>query len=168
MYRDIIKRAKDLSGFTVQEISDNSGVSTSTINRLLAGSTENPNFDNICAVLSACGYPIENIFNVPDNMNEQSILNLFDKRRDSIAAPYIKLVDQKDHEIALKNKEIAHLASDKKLLRTIAFIALGVSIALMVFICIILLIDLTNTNVGWFRGIFNAFSQMSNGGSYPI
>lgn len=55
MFRDALKKQKEKSKLTNQQISDKSGIPTTTVHRILSGETENPTFQNIRDIVIAMG-----------------------------------------------------------------------------------------------------------------
>lgn len=151
---NIFSVLKEKSGLSNQQIHERSDLSLSTVNRFFRGEIENPDLDKVCRILNAMGYSLENLSdNEKISISRQNIDEVLLPYIDSILEPYRKQID-------LLNKDLDHLKNALTYRRHVCNIAIAVAIALMVFICAILIIDLTNPNIGWYRGAYQAFSQM--------
>ena len=53
MLYERLKELKSEKNMTIQEISDKSGVPSSTVSRIFSGQTDNPSFQNICDIIVA-------------------------------------------------------------------------------------------------------------------
>ena len=136
MIIDGINARKAAMNMTNQQISDESGVPKTTIDRVLRKDTENPSVQVVFAIADAVGYE----FGVPATTQTSDVA------QDN---PYLK------HIIAMYEKQIAELRRDHNRERTeknrwIRMLALIIAL-LGAGIIIILLIDITNPNVGWFQ-----------------
>lgn len=58
---DRLKHLKEKSNLTNQQIADISKVPLSTVNRILAGYTDNPSFSNVCDIIVAMGGSVDEI-----------------------------------------------------------------------------------------------------------
>lgn len=127
MLADYLRKLKDKKNITNQELSDLSGVPIGTINRIMAGQTDNPNFQTICDIVIALDGSLDNLVGIKstvENENPNITLSM------ESAMMY-------KHIIATKNKWIRNL-----------FICVCF---LVVFILILLVIDLSIPSLGYFR-----------------
>ena len=56
-----LKELKDQSKLTNQQLSDLSGVPVGTINRIMAGQTDNPSFQTVCDMVMAMGGSLDEL-----------------------------------------------------------------------------------------------------------
>ena len=56
-----LKRLKDKRKLTNQQLSDLSGVPIGTINRIMAGQTDNPSFQTVCDIVMAMGGSLDEV-----------------------------------------------------------------------------------------------------------
>lgn len=61
-YHGKIRNAKDHSGMTLEELSEKSGVSFSTVSRLYAGTQADPRLYNSAAICKALGLSLDELF----------------------------------------------------------------------------------------------------------
>lgn len=61
-YHRKIRNAKDRSGMTLEELSEKSGVSFSTVSRLYAGTQADPRLYNSAAICKALGLSLDELF----------------------------------------------------------------------------------------------------------
>lgn len=59
-----LKRLKDKRKLTNQQLSDLSGVPIGTINRIMAGQTDNPSFQTVCDMVMAMGGSLDELVGI--------------------------------------------------------------------------------------------------------
>lgn len=94
MKTENLKKLKDQCKLTTKQISDLSGIPESTISRILSGQTDNPTFDNVCAIVKAMGGSLDSIAEVQkdsDTEDEKSVSEIY-KRIVKEKNGYIKLL----------------------------------------------------------------------------
>lgn len=156
---DLFRALKEKSNLSNQQIADKSCLSISTINRFFRGEIDNPSFDEVNRILVAMGYSLSGLL-------DSEIYSITRYNVDEIMIPYIDhITSSYKCQIELLNKDKEHLAAGLSNHRKLSTIAVITAASLMIFICVILIIDLTNTNVGWYRGVFNTFNQIFFGGA---
>ena len=127
MLADYLRKLKDKKIITNQELSDLSGVPIGTINRIMAGQTDNPNFQTICDIVIALDGSLDNLVGIKSTVeNENPNITLS-----------MESATMYKHIIATKDKWIRNL-----------FICVCF---LVVFILILLVIDLSIPSLGYFR-----------------
>lgn len=127
MLADYLRKLKDKKNITNQELSDLSGVPIGTINRIMAGQTDNPNFQTICDIVIALDGSLDNLVGIKSTVENEN--------------PNITL----SMESAMMYKHI--IATKDKWIRNL-FICVCF---LIVFILILLVIDLSIPSLGYFR-----------------
>lgn len=136
MIIDGINARKSAMNMTNQQISDESGVPKSTVDRVLRKDTENPTVQVIMAIADAVGYE----FGVPAAAQVPEVIT---------EDPHFR------HIITMYEKQIADLRRDHNRERTeknrwikiLAFIV-GLLVAGILFI---LVYDITHPEIGWFQ-----------------
>lgn len=129
-----LKKLKDDSHMTCQQVADASGIPLSTVNRILSGQTLNPSFITIASMIRAMGGSLDDFFDgesVPDSLPESADCN------DDIIEMYREMLSQKDAVIADKN-------------RWIKFLLISVLVLAGIFVCIALF-DVFDPNFGYVR-----------------
>lgn len=131
MLYEKLRDLKNEKNMTIQEISDKSGVPTSTVSRIFSGQTDNPTFQNICDIVVAMGGSLDRLAGIttdehPEYDPNAVMLQLCRER-----------VEDKDREVKKWTKVIRTL--------WIAFIAL------VFIVTIMLMIDILNPNIGYIR-----------------
>jgi transcriptional regulator with XRE-family HTH domain len=126
MLEDTVKKLRTKSGMTLKQISDKSNVPMSTLSRFFA-SPETATYQTLEAVVTAMGYTLSDVFESGKR----------DERLGWQEQHYIAMIAEKDKQIAEKTKAIRALAIFGAALTAI-FIA-------------ILIYDICNPTVGWFR-----------------
>lgn len=56
-----LRKVLDTSGLSIDSLAAASGISTSTVNRLLSGATSNPGIDTLQAIADAAGVPLSSL-----------------------------------------------------------------------------------------------------------
>ena len=119
-----LKLLKEKRKLTTQQLSDLSGVPVGTINRILSGQTDNPSFQTVCDITRALGGSLDKIAGLnPEGEREKPVSN-------EITALYREVLKSKD-------KWIHRL-----------FV---VCCVLIVYVLGLLVFDLANPNIGFFR-----------------
>ena len=127
MTSDYLKALKLKKNLTNQELSDLSGVPVGTINRIMANQTDNPSFQTVCDIVIA----------LDGSLDERAGIR---PKKDSEAenAKYTP-------EIEAIYKQMIH-SKDKWIFRLFVF-----SCVIVAFIVFLLIFDLLNPNIGFFR-----------------
>lgn len=133
---DGINARKLAMNMTNQQISDESGVPKTTIDRVLRKDTENPSVQVVLAIAEAVGYE----FGIPAAAQAPEVIQ---------ENPHFR------HIITMYEKQIADIRRDQNRERAeknrwIKLLAIIIAI-LGAGIITILLIDILNPNVGWFQ-----------------
>lgn len=138
---DGILERKTALGATVQQISDASGVPKSTVDNILRKAVANPQMQNVLDIADAVGYEFA--------PNEEKPVDTTDPTLQQIIYVYEKRCDDLERESRLKTVQSNLLLAEKS--RWIRFLTI-LCLALVAGIIMILLYDVTNPSVGWFRG----------------
>ena len=120
-----LKEIKDASGMTNQQVADQSGVPFGTVNRILAGQTDNPSFANIAAMVKAMGGSLDELVGI---------------------VPKAKTTEEHISHRLLNLYE-AQLGTKDKWIRTL-FLALVIMVGVLAFL---LLWDVTHPDMGYVR-----------------
>ena len=130
---DGINARKAAVNMTNQQISDASGVPKSTVDRVLRKGTENPTMQVILDIAGAVGYDFGSI----------------QSRDVETDSPYIRhIISMYESQLAAQERHYNTVTAEKN--RWIRLLAIIVGI-LGTGIIVILLIDILNPTVGWFR-----------------
>lgn len=119
-----LQNLKNSSGMTIQEISDKSKVSLPTVKRIFSGQTPDPGYSSVIAIIKALNGSIDDIQEV---MQENS-------RSAEVTKKMCSVYEQNIHE---KNQLIKCL--------------LIISISMRAIFIFLLIWDLFNPNIGFFR-----------------
>lgn len=132
MLYERLKELKNEKNMTIQEISDKSGVPTSTISRIFSGQTDNPSFQNICDIVVAMGGSLDKIAGIATEATQHD----YD--------PHAVMLQLCRERVEDKEREV------KKWTRVMR--SLWIAFVAMVFVVtILLLIDILNPNIGYVR-----------------
>ena len=127
MTSDYLKALKLKKNLTNQELSDLSGVPVGTINRIMANQTDNPSFQTVCDIVIALDGSLDELAGIrPKKDNEAENA----KYTPEIEAIYKQMIHSKD----------------KWIVRLFVF-----SCVIVAFIVFLLIFDLLNPNIGFFR-----------------
>ena len=127
---------KDKSGMTTKQIADKCDIPESTVARIFAGKTPNPTIITVMAMTKAMGGTAADIFDDNAQVNTAPTV------------PQVVLTDmeRKNIEITELYKDI--IKSKDKTIKLLTFVLLGVSSVIL----FLLLFDLFNGGIGYFRG----------------
>ncbi|MGM9565678.1 helix-turn-helix domain-containing protein [Evtepia sp.] len=126
MISNQLKLLKERRKLTNQQLSDLSGVPIGTINRIMAGQTDNPSFQTVCDIVMAMDGSLDELVGIKEETHQEK---------------------------KTANKEIIHLyesmlANKEKWMHRL-FICCCILMAVLIGIVIF---DLTNPQIGFFQG----------------
>lgn len=121
-----LKRLKDKRKLTNQQLSDLSGVPIGTINRIMAGQTDNPSFQTVCDMVMAMGGSLDELVGIKA-----------EHPSDDKKAPSPEIIKLYETMLASKDMWIRRL-----------FV---VCCVLAVFILCVMAYDLANPMIGYFQ-----------------
>ena len=127
-----LRALKDKSGMTSKEIAEKSNVPESTVTRILSGKTENPTIITVMAMTKAMGGTSADIFDDDAQIipSANVIVSDAEKRHSEVVDLYREIVKTKN--------------------KWIKFLMIW-NISITVFIILLLILDLMNGDVGFFR-----------------
>ena len=127
-----LRALKDKSGMTSKEIAEKSKVPESTVTRILSGKTENPTIITVMAMTKAMGGTSADIFDDDAQIipSANVIVSDAEKRHSEVVELYREIVKTKN--------------------KWIKFLMIW-NISITVFIILLLILDLMNGDVGFFR-----------------
>ena len=123
-----LQEMKTKSGMSNKDIAEKSGISLSTVNRIMSGQTDIPNYQTICDLVIAMGGSLDELAGIEKVGGSQN---------GGSPEVYLAIIKDKDRIIAEKNAWLKRL-----------FI---VSCVLMAVIIGILIFDYTHPMIGFFR-----------------
>ena len=142
--------------FTNQMWSDASGVPKPTIDRIVRGDTANPSIQTILDMAAAVGYTFSNHPEQPDAAPSETGI------KDPMTLHLINVYENRgrSYEERIKRNSAHYnmLLAEKN--RWLKF-SLSLNIILVVFICIVLLLDVTHPDIGWIREQLEGFNARS-------
>ena len=127
MTSDYLKALKLKKNLTNQELSDLSGVPVGTINRIMANQTDNPSFQTVCDIVIALDGSLDGLAGIRPKKDSEAENA---KYTPEIEAIYKQMIQSKD----------------KWIFRLFVF-----SCVIVAFIVFLLIFDLLNPNIGFFR-----------------
>ena len=143
MLSEYLKKLKNTQNLTNQDLADASGVPIGTINRIMAGQTDNPSFQTVADIVTALGGSMDDLVEPVvsgkveeknEESNEESHEESHEERNDMYYTEVLQLYKQ---VIAVKSKWIFRL-----------FVCLCVLVA---FIIGVFAFDLLNPSIGFFQ-----------------
>lgn len=151
---DELRRLKQASGMTNQQIADASGIPLGTVNRVMSGQTRNPTTDTAAAIREA----LEGASPAEPDHHEKDACRPECARMSAAYQDMIRRIED-DFRAALASRDeqiSAERAVYSRWLR-----ALAIALAVMVlFIMALLLIDIANPNAGWVRAMIYDLSEL--------
>lgn len=152
MIGDRITAAQRLRGLTTAQLAERAGISESTLKRILSGSTADPGVQTLRMIAKALNVPFgwlaeeygdasappsDAAAPLPSSAPNDSTSMLLREMISSIREVY-------EARVADLNRMLVSHQRSFKLLGCFV-------IALVIFLCLILAIDLANPSIGWFR-----------------
>ena len=127
MTSDYLKALKLKKNLTNQELSDLSGVPVGTINRIMANQTDNPSFQTVCDIVIALDGSLDELAGIRPKKDSEA--------ENAKYTPEIEAI----------YKQMIH-SKEKWIFRLFVF-----SCVIVAFIVFLLIFDLLNPNIGFFR-----------------
>lgn len=127
MTSDYLKALKLKKNLTNQELSDLSGVPVGTINRIMANQTDNPSFQTVYDIVIALDGSLDELAGIRPKKDSEA--------ENAKYTPEIEAI----------YKQMIH-SKDKWIFRLFVF-----SCVIVAFIVFLLIFDLLNPNIGFFR-----------------
>jgi len=144
----IIRKKKEI-GMTSQQLSDASKVPKSTIDRILRGDTPNPSLQTVLDLAAAVGYSLSNHPEQPEAAPSANV-------KDPMVSHLIAVYENRGRAYEERIKRItAHfnmLLAEKN--RWLKF-SLTLNLIFVLFFAIVILVDVTNSDIGWVREMFS-------------
>ena len=134
MLYEKLKALKMSKNLTIQEISEKSGVPSSTVSRIFSGQTDNPSFQNICDIVIAMGGSLDELAGIK---NTESTYH-------TNADTHAILMQMCRERIEDKEREI------KKWTRIIRILSIAF-ISLVIIIIALLIYDVASPGMGYIR-----------------
>ena len=122
-----LKLLKEKRKLTNQQLSDLSGVPVGTINRILSGQTDNPSFQTVCDIVIALDGSLDELAGIRPKRDSEAENAKYPPETEAIY------------------KQMIH-SKDKWIFRLFVF-----SCVMVAFIMFLLIFDLLNPNIGFFR-----------------
>ena len=144
---------KNQGNFTLETISNLSGIPEATVKNILSGKTEDPRFETVSAIVKAMGGSLDAIYcaTKKEDVEANSIITLketYEQRIRDIKEHYdARLADTKEHYeriLANKKEHIDTIQLDKRWFRIATCIC---AFALVV----LFIVELLTPGLGWFR-----------------
>lgn len=156
---DDLRKMKQASGMTNQQIADASGVPLGTVNRVMSGWTRNPTTDTAAAIREVLeGATAEEP--QPDEPEQPPEIDCHTCPRDmptrqdyaQMSASYQQLLQRIEDRFraALDSRDKQFAAERAVYARWLRVLAIACA-ALVLFVMLLLVIDITNPHVGWVR-----------------
>lgn len=146
---DYLKKLRELKkekGLTNEDIAELADVPENTVAKIMSGTTQDPRFESVARIIIALGGSVDQILGLAKEDPDP-----IPSRVENVVSNYADLLKEKDIRLAEKDKTIETYKEAVKNLRKekshiLCFI--GVFVALII---LILLFDLLNGNIGYFR-----------------
>ena len=137
-YQSRIRKAKDESGLTIEELTEKSGVSYSAVSRLYSGVQSDPRLYNSAALCKTLGLSLDELFGLEQPANSPSDLQ------------------ERNHNLEIENAKLGAANETQraqiKSTHTICYILLFISALLAISLVAYLIIDAQIKNAGLIQG----------------
>lgn len=99
MIRVQLQEMKEKSGLTNKEIADRSGVSLPTVNRIMSGQTDVPNYQTVCDLVMAMGGSLDELAGIKKDTVVQHVA--FDEGYMAVIRDKDRIIGEKDRWIKI-------------------------------------------------------------------
>ena len=145
--RDICKDAKIRKGITTQKLSDETGISISTINNFFATASKSPsvyNAGDICAVL---GVSLDRYFGIEEDVPAEKRLEEMQQNREAeLKAAHLEgNVESMAQTMDLQHKRI-------KSQQRVIYVTISALVIVMLLLAVYVFLDFKTANMGLIRG----------------
>ena len=153
MLTTYLNTLKTQGNFTIETISNLSGIPEATVKNIFSGKTEDPRFETVSAIVKAMGGSLDAIYSVTkkEDVEANSIITLkesYEQRIKEVKDYYEQRIkDTKEHyeeRLADKKDHIATIMLDKRWFRIATCIC---AFALVV----LFIVEILTPGMGWFR-----------------
>lgn len=153
MILNYLNALKTKGNFTIETISNLSGVPESTVKNIFSGKTEDPRFETVSSIVVAMGGSLDAIYTAAkkEDVEANAVITIketYEQRLADIKEHYEHRLNEKDKHyerlLLEAEKHIETIKLDKRWFR-IGFV---VSIFIFALLCVA---ELLNPNLGWFR-----------------
>ena len=153
MITTYLNTLKSKGNFTIETISNLSGIPEATVKNIFSGKTEDPRFETVSAIVKAMGGLLDAIYSVSkkEDVEGNSIITLkesYDQRLEDIKDHYEQRIsDLKKHyeeRMADQKEHISTIMLDKRWFRIATCICAFALVALFVM-------EILTPGLGWFR-----------------
>ena len=144
---------KTKGNFTVETISNLSGIPEATVRNIITGKTEDPRFETVSAIILAMGGSLDAVYTAAkqEDIEANAVIAIKEAYEERISI----IKENYEHRLAEKDKHYERLLQEaEKHIETIKLdkrwfrIGFVVSIFIFAALCVA---ELLNPNMGWFR-----------------
>lgn len=153
MLSTYLNTLKTQGNFTIETVSNLSGIPEATVKNILSGKTEDPRFETVSAIVKAMGGSLDAIYSATkkEDVEANSVITLkeaYEQRIQEINEHYQqRITDMKEHyeeRITEINEHISTIQLDKRWFRIATCIC---AFALVV----LFIVEILTPGLGWFR-----------------
>ena len=153
MLTTYLNALKNKGNFTIETISNLSGIPEATVRNVFSGKTEDPRFETVSALINSMGGSLDAVYNATkkDGIETNAVIAIketYEQRIADLREYYEQRLNEKDKHyerlLLEAEKHIDTIKLDKRWFR----IGFAVSIFIFAMLCIA---ELLNPNLGWFR-----------------
>lgn len=108
MINKYLKELKDTSKMTMQQISEESGVPISTVERILNGKTEQPAFQTVCDIIIALNGSVDALVGIKEESSSDTLTKC-----DINSCAIIKLYERQKHQDEEREESMKAIYEDR-------------------------------------------------------
>lgn len=151
-YQEEIKKAKNSSGMTLQELSDKTGVPYNNICTINAGTMKQPLLYYSAATCKVLGLSLDKLFGIPTDDTKEIAEAKTENRR---IANDLAQVEKANHKLTLENacmkKNVEHFTHLSTIYRPLIFGLIGICAILLCAVIGYIIFDIQLKNMGLFQ-----------------
>lgn len=136
-------------GLTNEEIADRAGIATSTVSKVLTGTTINPSIETLAPIVIAMGGSLDELCGIASSTSMDSVFGVADK---SVIEVFLKL----------HNDLLSQLHQSIKRLSRWLTISVSGNLGFIGLLVFILIFDITHPTMGWVQYTIQAVTTAAD------
>lgn len=136
-------------GLTNEEIADRAGIATSTVSKVLTGSTTNPSIETLAPIVIAMGGSLDELCGIASQTSTESVFGVADK---SVLEVFMKLHNDLLSQLHQSINRLSHWLT----------ISVSGNLGFVGLLVFVLIFDITHPAMGWVQYTIQAVTTAAD------